>query len=209
LAKDLDELMNSAHNIGILTEEDQRTIRLVIDLWDKEPQAVSNILQHPHILPEDILYSTLVKALQEQIQLYFVLSGAVGVQERKFTEEQEVKIVELLFKNVSKYRGPVANRAFTSLESFLKHPLYTAKVSALLDHVDETLKHCARAWLIRNLEKESKEEIVQYLSQASEKSVSAFFVTLEEHMEQIKQSGWSSLDSSLLSFIPNFSNFVP
>jgi hypothetical protein len=78
-AEDLDEVLNARGKIAALAADDEATVRAVLAEW-RNPQAVSNLLLHSTLIPEDIRLPTLFRGLYERRVVYYVLAAVVGLQ---------------------------------------------------------------------------------------------------------------------------------
>jgi len=185
------------------TAEDVKVINNTLEKWDKESQAVSNLLQYPSLIPVDVRFSYLEKALKETKQKYFVLSAAVGLQSTDVSK-QKTLFMNLLLDAVRKNTGPIAARAFTSLEDF---PMEIQWVIPFLMHKDETVSYNSRAWLVSKLEKEDNKKIKTMLDSAKIKPEvqKDFLDVLKKHQDEMKAQGWSMHSTGLLAYIPNLS----
>ncbi len=78
-AEDLDEVLDAHRKIAILDEDDGTVVRTVLAQW-RNPQAVSNLLMHPTLIPEDIRLAMLFHGMYEQKVTYYVLAAVIGFQ---------------------------------------------------------------------------------------------------------------------------------
>ena len=112
-------------------------------------QAVSNLLIHPALIPEDIRLAALFRGLRERKVVCYVLSAVVGFQgvdpgELAATDRERV-LAELL-AIVREMTGILTKRASVSFRSFAGEA-DAPQVLALMGHSDDTVRHNLRAWL--------------------------------------------------------------
>jgi len=200
-SEDLDDAVHLSQNV-LLSEENQKAIRNVIqDYWYSKPQAVSNLLQNAWIIPEDIRLETLYKGLKEDKQRYFVLAAAVGTQSLP-NNLVDMQMIDVLIGSVANNDGPIAARAFTSLEEKLKHPRDTVRVIPFLKHPDGTVRHNTRAWIIRHAASDTQDSIANLFREAKRDDMFPLFMrVMKKHKESSET--WSSFDKSWLAYIPN------
>lgn len=106
VAEDLDELLRARRNIESIDTEDTEVLREVIVHWEN-PQAVSNLLFHPDLIPEDLRLDALVKGLTEHQVVYYRLAAAVGfdkIDPASIFPQQRDLIVEQLHLQALPFR---------------------------------------------------------------------------------------------------------
>jgi hypothetical protein len=149
-AEDLDEVLNARQKISDLDTDDAAVIRSVLDQW-QNPQAVSNLLLHPTVIPLDIRLTSLFRGVGERRVAYYVLAAVVGFQSidpAKMIAADRTRAVEELLAVIRKTSGVLAQRASISIQRFLGEE-DAPRVFALWAHRDDTVWHNLRAWLFR------------------------------------------------------------
>ena len=118
-AKDFDNLLRL--NSTIKDENDTQIIKKILKDW-KEKQAISNLLFHPRIIPDDIRKETIIRDLNEQKITYFNLAAIVGLQdfERLTDIEDEINnIKDKLFQFIKETEDIRAMRATATLQGLI------------------------------------------------------------------------------------------
>ncbi len=159
-AEDLDEVLDAHRKIAILDEDDGTVVRTVFAQW-RNPQAVSNLLMHPTLIPEDIRLAMLFHGMYEQKVTYYVLAAVIGFQSIdlggiKNSDRQHV--LSDLLAVMRDTTDILAQRASVSFTSFAT-PDDASQVFALIRHADQTVRHNIRAWLFRTFESEGAEAL--------------------------------------------------
>jgi len=173
--------------------------------WETNEQAICNLLQCPFLLPEDVRNTYLLKGLKGDHH-YYVLSAIVGVQHRQFEETAIMdEIKELLWKHVRESSGPMANRAFISLEQHLS-VVDDKQLTKLLVHQDPTVRANAYHTILRLSPTISEDEFSALLVEAGfpEKVISRSMTNFRT--QKLKTDGLSNC-GTVLSFIPNLEDF--
>ena len=152
-AEDLDELLNARQNISALDAEDAGIVRSVLHQW-QNPQAVSNLLLHPTLIPDDARLQALLQGLSERKVAYYVLAAVVGLQGINAADlanaDRERLVVDLLAL-IRDTNGILAQRASVSFQG-LANEADVPQVFGLMGHADNTVQHNLRAWLFRTFQ---------------------------------------------------------
>jgi hypothetical protein len=160
-AEDLDELLNARGKIAALAPEDEAVVRAVISEW-RNPQANSNLLFHPALIPADIRLPTLFRGLYERQVMYYALAAVVGLQSldtAALGEADRQRVLSDLLAVMRDTTDILAQRASVSFQGFAK-PEDAPRVFALMGHSDNTVRHNARAWLFRTFQGVGAEQLV-------------------------------------------------
>jgi hypothetical protein len=204
-ADDLDELLNARQQIASLGAQDTAVVRSVLGQW-QNPQAVSNLLFHPGLIPEDLRVASLFRGLAERQVIYYVLASVVGFQSIDPAEvcpDNRGRIVEELLSVIRATRGILAQRASVSIQCFLSEE-DAPRVLALWSHPDDTVWHNLRAWLFRTFQVRG----VQSFAEAARRSglAEAVQTRLAEELSELVNNppnGFDSRLSELFGYIPN------
>lgn len=78
-ATDLDDLLRARNEIAALTSEESTRIVSVLRAWN-DHQAVANLLFHPDLIPAEIRFEALDRALHSEDVPYLTLAATVGLQ---------------------------------------------------------------------------------------------------------------------------------
>ena len=84
-AVDLDELLRVRNEISSFTSAESTRVASVLRAWN-DRQAVANLLFHPALIPVDIRFEALDRALQLKDLPYFTLAATVGLQHMSLDE---------------------------------------------------------------------------------------------------------------------------
>jgi hypothetical protein len=166
-AEDLDDVLRARQKISSLDTRDEEVIRAVLAQW-QNPQAVSNLLLHPTIIPKDIRLASLLRGLAERRVVYYVLAAVVGFQSvdpREIAGEDRRRIAEELLSVIRKNRGILAQRASVSVQGFLTRD-DAPRVFDLWAHPDDTAWHNLRAWLFRTFQADDAESFAAAASRS-------------------------------------------
>lgn len=152
-AEDLDEVLTARDKIAALAADDEAAIRAVLGEWRK-PQAVSNLLLYPALIPKDIRLSTLLRGLCERKLVYYILAAVVGFQSidaADIVDADRQRVLADLLAVMRDTTDILAQRASVSFTGFAK--LEDApSVFALMGHANKTVRHNVRAWLFRTFQ---------------------------------------------------------
>ena len=209
-AEDLDNLLEARSKLRQLDEKDTKKIRFVLQKW-KRPQAVSNQLFHPFLIPEEIRASCLLKGLREKKNPYYILASVVGLQgidSTGFSKEQRKAIKECLISILNVSEGVISARASISVRDYLSLE-DTSSMFELLNHPDETTRHNILCLLIKIMEEKDPGEFVSVARSSNmtadlQKEVIDKF---QEHIKQKKAGEYSSFSMPLYVYIPNLREY--
>jgi hypothetical protein len=147
-AEDLDQLLDAKQDLGSLNAEDTAAVRAILQRW-RVPQAVSNLLFHPDLIPEEIRLDTLFRGLAESQVGYYILAAVVGFQgidPNQISEEERNRVATALWEIIAQTADVRAQRASASIHFFATEP-HAPAIFSLLSHSDKTVRHNLRAWL--------------------------------------------------------------
>lgn len=208
--EDLDDLVKARSRIQHLDENDIKKIRSVLEKWD-HPQAVSNLLFHPSLIPEDIRFGSLLKGLEERENLYYILASTVGLQgmEEEFSDEERNIIKEHLIAVIEITSGVLAARASVTIRNYLS-PGDASRMFKFLSHSEEAVRLNILAWLIETLEEKDVETFVSMLKNSGVPEDKQD-ETLEKFREHLRKKESGEMDFStmpLYAYIPNLSEVL-
>ncbi len=165
LAEDLNQAALFACNLKSLDTHDLTMIRKVLqENWEDEEQMVSNLLQFPHLIPEDIRIGCIRKGLDDLESPYYILSAAVGLQRISLKDEDWKLLLDDL-KNACLHEiGVVSMRAFMSLQPKLLHPNDNKFITDILKKPKSALFQNALTWLI--MQEKDKSAVLKTLKEA-------------------------------------------
>ena len=157
MAEDVNQAGLIAFNVRQLSAHDVTMIRKVIqENWEDEEQMVSNLLQFPHLIPEDIRMESLKRGLTDLECPYYILSAAVGLQRIPLDEQQWGQFLGVLKEACLHDVGMVSMRAFMTLQPKLKHPDDTTFITDILKQPKSSLFQNALTWLIMKVKEKSE-----------------------------------------------------
>jgi len=203
--EDLDDLLKSRSKIRQLDDKDIKKIRSVLEKWDN-PQAVSNLLFHPSLIPEDIRFGYLLKGLEERENLYYLLATIAGLQgiNEEFSEEEKNTIKDHLISILEITGGVLASRTSVTITGFLSIGDANRMVK-FLSHPEEVARLNILSWLIETLEETDIETFASMLqnSEVPEDKKAEAIEKFREHLRK-KESGDTDFSTMpLYSYIPN------
>jgi hypothetical protein len=205
-AEDLDDVGDARAKLKTVNADDTAAIRSVLAKWENA-QAVSNLLIHSDLIPEDIRLSSLFRGLVEKRVAYYCLAAVVGLQEikaEKLPEKDRQRIATALLEVIRKTRDARAKRASLSIDGFISER-DAPQVLALLEHADDTVRTNLRAWLFKEFKARGVEAFTTAVQQsdlppaAKERVISQF----KEWRAKPKDFG------PLFAYIPNLGDFQP
>lgn len=204
--EDLDDVGDALGKLKTLGADDTSAIRSVLAKWENA-QAVSNLLIHSDLMPEDIRLASLFRGLAEKRAAYYGLAAVVGFQKikpEKLPEKERQRVAAELLAVIRKTRDARATRASLSIGGFISER-DAPQVTALLEHADDTVRTNLRAWLF----KEFKGRGVEAFSAAVKQSGLAP-AAQERILSQFKEWRAKPKDIAPLSAsIPNLRDFQP
>lgn len=205
-AVDLDELLEARSKLRQLDEKDMKKIRFILQKWNN-PQAVSNLLFHPFLIPPAIRANCLLKGLRERKNPYYVLASVVGLQgidSTGFSEEERKAIKENLMSALKDSEGIISARTSVTIYDFLSFD-DVCNAFELLSHPDEITRHNILCWLIRTMEEPGLNAFVSMANKSSipeeirEDAIEKF----QEHLRQKETGECSLFGTHLYAYIPN------
>src|SRR5260370_27518364 len=204
-AEDLDDVLRARQAIEFLDSQDTATVRLVIDQW-QDHQAVSTLIFHADVLPDDVRFTLLFRAMAEREIAYFILAAIVGFQAidpEKLYAENRNKIATSLWDMIGQTDGVIAERASVSLRAFVAEP-EIGPMFFLLDHDNKTVRHNIRVWLFamfkdRGVEAFTKAAVESKISPEAERQITEEFKAFVTEPPQ----GFKSPLFLLYSCLPN------
>ncbi|WP_235284289.1 hypothetical protein [Methanosarcina sp. 1.H.A.2.2] len=219
-----------------LNRKDVKKIRSILQKWNS-PQAVSNLLLYPFLIPEDIRGSCLLKGLREKKNSYYVLASIVGLQgidPTSFSEDERNEIKESLIFTLKTSGGIISARGSVSICDYLSSE-DASTMFELLDHPNDTTRHNILCWLIRAMEERGSDAFVLMARSSDENSsvpvrmraaCSDAFVSMarssgmpedvrkeaiekfQEYLRQKEAGEVSSFSMQLYAYIPNLRDFI-
>lgn len=205
-AEDLDSLMEARSKLRLLDEKDTKRIRSMLQRWNS-PQAVSNLLFYPSLIPDDIRISCLLKGLREKKNSYYILASVVGLQgidSTGFSKEQRKAIKECLVSALKTSEGIISARASVTIYDFLSSEDISTAFE-LLSHPNEAVRHNMLCWLIRTIESSDPRTFISIVNSSNipENTRREAIKKFQEHLRQ-KEIGECGLSGTqLYAYIPN------
>jgi hypothetical protein len=166
-AEDLSEALMALRWIHAFDGKDAAAIRLILEQW-RDAQAVSNLLFHPTLIPEDVRVTSLFRGLAERQRVYYVLAAVVGLQSinrAELSAVERIRVTEELLAIIRKTKGILAQRASVSLQEFISED-NAPRIFALWSHPDDTVWHNLRAWLCRTFQNRGVEAVTAAVRQS-------------------------------------------
>lgn len=121
-AGDLDELLHLRGDISRLTPEESSRIASIIHDWT-DRQAIANLLFHPDLIPADVRFEALDRALRSNEVPYFVLAASVGLQQVSPDDvpaDKRIVWVQTLLRLVRSQSPVLAGRASVTLYEWMR-----------------------------------------------------------------------------------------
>lgn len=121
-AEDLDDLLRVRRGISSPTSEESSRIVAVIDEWT-DRQAVANLLFYPDLIPADLRFEALDRALHSHDVPYFALAATVGLQQIVLDDvpaDKRARWVQALLRLVQSQSRALAGRASVTLYSWMR-----------------------------------------------------------------------------------------
>lgn len=210
IAEDLDQLLDAWRKLGSLDADDTATVRSVLARWET-PQAVSNLLFHPDLIPEDIRLDALFRGLAEQRVAYYVLAAVVGLQAldpTRLSAEERKRVAAELWDVMAQTTDVLAHRASVSFRGFVTDT-DAPSVLMLLLHPDKTVRHNARAWLFSTFKDRGPEALAAAAQQTGLNEEVRRQVS-DEFTEFVTNppTGFKSPEFPLYAYIPNLRDVV-
>lgn len=210
-AEDLDRLMEIRSKLRQLNRKDVKKIRSILQKWNS-PQAVSNLLLCPFLIPEDLRGSCLLKGLREKKNSYYVLASTVGLQgidPTSFSEDERNEIKESLIFTLKTSGGIISARASVSICDYLSSE-DASTMFELLDHPNDTTRYNILCWLIRTMEERGSDAFVSMARSSGmpEDVRKEAIEKFQEYLRQKEAGEVSSFSMQLYAYIPNLRDFI-
>jgi HEAT repeat protein len=208
-AEDLDDLGDAHKQIKALTEEDKAAVRAALKRW-QDPQAVSNLLFYPDLIPRDVRLASLLRGLGEQHVPYYTLAAVCGLGEIDAdtwsAEDRKRALAELLtlLRNTNDIR---AERTSLALQHFAGER-EVPQIIALLEHPNDTVRHNVRAWLFRKLRNRGVEALATALRDSGLRPEARRDV-LADFKEYVMAPDAAGQPRVLFAYIPNLREVKP
>jgi len=211
-AEDLDDLGDAEDSIMFVTPGDAKAIRDILKEWDS-PQAVSNLLMYPNLIPEDVRLASIFRGLDERKPAYYVVATVVGLARIKphmLSREDREGIASKLLAIIREAKDVRATRASAALGEFLR-PSDAPLVIALTEHQDETVRHNLKAWLLETFKSRGVDTFAEAVrkselpAEAPRRLIAEFqeFGRNHDQMEQVSKT------QILYAYIPNLKEYQP
>jgi len=139
---DLEDLKNHRWEMEPLHQLDEVYISKLFENWDK-PQEISNLLQFPDLLPQQMRFKFIHKGLTDANEPYYNLSAINGLHSPEvldFTSRQERKLKKLLFAHVGKDEDIRAVAATQILFSYISKT-DSEEILRRMIHPNSNVKH--------------------------------------------------------------------
>ena len=204
-AEDLDDVLRALQRLTSFDAEDAAAVSSVLQAW-QNPQAVSNLLMHPMLIPDEIRLASLFRGLAERRVAYYILAAAVGFQSVdpvRMTAADRRRAMEELLVLIRQTSGILAQRSSVSIQQFLSVD-DAPRVFALWAHRDDTVWHNLRAWLFRTFQPRGVEPFT--LAAGESGLAEGVQRRLVEDFTELVANPTESYDShlaELLGYIPN------
>lgn len=204
--EELDDLLKVRSKLRSLNEKDMEKIRRILEKWEN-PQAVSNLLIHPSLIPEDIRVSYLLKGLEERRNPYYILASIVGFQNihaKGLSIEDIRKVKENLILTLKISSGVLSQRASVSIYKFLSSE-DAPMMCELLSHPDGTTRHNILCSLIRNMNETDSESFILMANDSNipEHRKKETVDKIQQYFMQKEKGKFSSLNTFLYTYVPN------
>eukprot|EP00111_Clytia_hemisphaerica_P018590 TCONS_00054975-protein len=190
------------------SDSDEKIIRNIVkNGWDEEEQVISNLLQSPFLLPEDIRLSTIIKGLEDDEMPYFILSACIGIQRVKLKDDDLESLEKLLRKAVFNEHGAVCMRAFITLNPFLKYPKDNQLFIDILSTKKSPLHETALSWLVLHVS--DKQELLKLLNDGHVKDslVTDAVKKIDDHCQSLAHGEESPVTIEVFDYVPNMIDF--
>ena len=146
---DLKDLKTFRWEMQPFSEADNAFISKVLEEW-KEPQIISNLLQHPDLIPENLRFKFIHKGLTDCDEPYYNLSAILGLHSPEtlnFLPRQEKKLKKLLFTHIGRTTDIRATAATQTLFSYISKK-DSINILRQMIHPNATVQHNLFSMLI-------------------------------------------------------------
>jgi len=213
-AIDLDDLLRTRDEISSLTPEETTRIVSVVRDW-KDRQAVANLMFHPDLMPRDVRFEAIDRALHSTEVPYFTLAATVGLQNIALDEVPDEKRTawgHVLLALIQSKSTVLAGRASVTLCAWSRSPDILPQLVSLYPVPDEGACRNIVAAVLDSCGDLSTEEFERRLSEWRG-SDSATTALRRAHAEYTEKKGRDALRAMImkapsLAYIPNLSEGV-
>jgi HEAT repeat protein len=208
-AEDLDDADEARKKLKSLSDADAAAVGSVLRQW-QDVQAVSNLLFHPDLIPEDVRLATLFRGLGERQENYYVLAALCGVTEidaARWSAEDRKRVVAELLAILRGTNDIRAQRASVTVAQFAGER-DAPQVIALLEHPDKTVRQNLRVWLFRTM----KDRGVEALAAAARDSglgAEAERQVVADFKDYVTNPEGAAYTGPLFAYIPNLREVQP
>lgn len=212
VAEDLDDIQDARGKIKSVTATDAEAIHTILKQWH-EAQAVSNLLIHADLIPQDERLAWLFRGLEERTVDYYVLAAIVGLGEidrAKLPEQYRKRLAQTLLAIIRETKDVRALRASVSLQDFVSAG-DAPQVIALMEHSDRTVRGNLRSWLFKIFENRGIDAFTAAARQSilAEEAQGRLVAEFKEYLSIPDQQARRSKLVVLYAFIPNLKDYVP
>jgi hypothetical protein len=210
-AEDLDDVGDTRDKIKVLSPKDSGAIRAILKEW-KDSQAISNLLIHADLIPEDVRLDSLFRGLGEQRVPYYVLAAVLGfdhLNRDKLPAENRKRLIAKLVMILRETKDVRADRVSLTIGGFVAESDAPEMID-LMDHPNDTVRHNLRAWLFKTFKDRGAAKFAaaagkSRLSQGAQRRLMTEFkefVGSTEEAQDLKSG-------TLFAYIPNLKDFKP
>jgi hypothetical protein len=133
-AVDLDDLLRARDEISTLSLEERSRVEQILNAWT-DHQAVSNLLFHPTVIPDELRFAAIDRGMHSYDASYLALAATVGLQSiepcsvaDEFRERWRRSLVSMMQSNESVLAGRASVTAFSwfkdhAVELFSLYPV--------------------------------------------------------------------------------------
>jgi hypothetical protein len=227
-AVDLDDLFPELIGIKSLSEEDKQYIVSILEKWER-PQAISNLLMHPGLIPPNLRQHYILKGLNEKTIKYYSLAASTGMSHGGIDGMERVPIRDCLIKLLEKGDDVLTSNISVTINNFiekddallllkfLEHPNETVRQNILfclvekigpneLEKITKAEPVTAKSQLHKRvLTKLSKRPSKSFLSETTKKVLAR----LKEYKSRDKKKHLSGGIYQAFSYIPNLNEQIP
>jgi hypothetical protein len=208
-AEDLDDVEDARHKIKSLSAKDEAAIRTILQEW-KEPQAVSNLLMHPDLIPKDLRGTALLRGLDEQRVDYYVVAAIGGLDGARFSSEDQKWVARRLLVILGETKDVRAQQASLMLGRFVS-VADAWQVIAAMNHPDRTVRHNLRWWVFERFKERGVGSLAAALARSGlrEEAQRRLLAEFKEFVKIADQGGRYPRFSVLFPYIPNLKDYEP
>lgn len=207
---DLDDLLHARRELSPLTADDIRRIKSIIGDW-ADQQSVANLLFHPSIIPTDIRFAAIDRALRSTDTPYFALAAVVGLQSIKPADvppETRREWRQILLGMIQSESNTLAGRASVTMFSWFSES-EACELLSLYPVADDTASKNILAFALSRLGHLSADEYAQRLAACgvAPNAIAAFNDHRAEYAAKTSEGhrGAGFMKCPLMCYIPNLS----